>query len=305
MDLLITGASGLIGTRFLERYSSQFNKIYVLGRSPVDNYEFIEFEMTTVNCPELPNVDCVLHLAAQTSANLNGDQITEDAKINILSFLSILQRAGKMPHQPFVINAGTATQIGLTTDMRSYDETEPDRPQTFYDISKNAAETYLKQFVREGLIGGCSLRLANVFGGAIGGSHKSDRSIIDRTMTAALAGEDLTIYGTGNYQRDYIYVDDVTDAFFAACKNRDNLNSEHLLIGTGTGTLLKDAFGLISSLALEFKGMKTNLQFVDMPPNSNQMNERNFVPDVSRARDLMGWQALHDLESGLRKTYRP
>ena len=89
-------------------------------------------------------------------------------------------------------------------------------------------------------------------------------------MTAALAGEDLTIYGTGNYQRDYIYVDDVTDAFFAACKNRDNLNSEHLLIGTGTGTLLKDAFGLISSLALEFKGMKTNLQFVDMPPNSTK-----------------------------------
>ena len=66
---------------------------------------------------------------------------------------------------PFVVYAGTATEVGLTSNELKVDESYCDRPITFYDISKLTAENYLLQFVREGWLKGCSLRLCNVYGG--------------------------------------------------------------------------------------------------------------------------------------------
>jgi UDP-glucose 4-epimerase len=95
---------------------------------------------------------------------------------------------------------GTVTQVGLpNVDIIS--ESLTDNPITFYDVGKLCAELYLKQFVNEGWVYGCSLRLSNVYGGSLE-SQQKDRGIIDKVTQKVINGEEIVIYGDGNFLRD-------------------------------------------------------------------------------------------------------
>jgi nucleoside-diphosphate-sugar epimerase len=182
-------------------------------------------------------------------------------------------------------------------------ESLPDQPITFYDISKLTAEMYLKQYVREGWMKGCSLRFSNVFGRGNGGQQR-DRGIVDKIYNLAVTGQKITIYGDGNYLRDYIFIDDVVSALSLAAKYIEKTNGLNFYIGSGQGVTLNEAFLKVISKAAEATGVCADYEYVPPPANLSAIEFRNAVIDSSAFRQATGWIPQFDFDAGLETAYQ-
>ena len=144
----------------------------------------------------------------------------EDFHANVMPIRHLLAACARRAPRPIVVFAGTVTEAGIPSRL-PVNEDEPDNPITAYDRHKLIAENDLKAAAAQGVVRGATLRLSNVYGpGRDGKPH--DRDVLNRMIRAALAAEPLTVYGSGEYMRDYVFVEDVVDAFLrAACTTRN------------------------------------------------------------------------------------
>lgn len=304
MKAIVTGASGLIGSRFVELYGSSFDKLYQLGRSQATiNADWIYYDFSSHIPIDLPQVDVIFHFAGQTSSYKARDDVIGDFEVNTLGFWRLLESAKKQENPPFIVLAGTATQVGFTNTKEPISEKHCNNPSTFYDISKMAAEHHLLQCVREGWLQGCCLRLCNVYGGSKSGQCR-DRGIIDRVFQMALNSEPISLYGMGDYYRDYIHIDDVASAFFSSWQYRDQVNGQYFNIGSGTGIAVKDAFRLVARLAKEVSGRDVEISVIDPPIGLSKIEFRSFVADISKFIAATGWKPHYTLEEGIRYSYK-
>ncbi len=303
MRALISGATGLIGSAFMDKYDSKFQEIYTLGRHPSNSLNHIQFDLSDPQNIPLPDFDVFFHFAAQTSSHGSEVDVLNDLKTNILGLTFLLELFKGFNIQPIVILASTATQVGFTNEKDEHDFSAPDNPITFYDLSKLTAEKYLLRYVEHQWISGCSLRLCNVFGGAREYGAQ-DRGIIDKMFTKALNGEKITLYGEGNYLRDYIYIEDVIDAFWQAFICIKNTNGKIFYIGSGKAITLKDAFLLTQKIASEVNPNQQTLDSVPSPSTSSLMESRSFIADNSSFVKATSWVPQYDLEQGLRHCYK-
>lgn len=303
MRAVISGISGLIGSRFFEKYSDKFEKIYQLGRTRVDiDAEWIKYDLSTGFELAIPDVDVLFHFSSQTSSNYAREDVLYDLNVNVVGTIQLLQALRKITNKPFVVLAGSATEYGYTSQSLPVDEEYCSNPITFYDISKLTAERYLLQYVREGWVDGCVLRLCNVYGGSKDGQN-DDRGIIDKFFQKAIKGEPLTIYGSGDFLRDYIHVDDVVSAFFLAWKYREQTNGKYFNIGTGIGTTVKEAFNLIAKLGENITGNRVEVLSVEPPISLSQIEYRSFIADNVKFVRLTNWNPIFGLETGIRSSY--
>lgn len=303
MNILITGATGLIGTALVERLQGAGHALICQSRSPaVDKPGVSWLRHDLINSSwegqHLPHIDVVYHLAGQTSTYVARQDPIADLASNVSGLLNLLEHFRKQSAPPFIVLAGTATEVGLT-DRLPIDETFPDRPLTFYDISKLAAEMYLGQYVREGWVRGCVLRLSNVYGRSKAG-RQQDRGVIDKIIRRAMSGENLTIYGDGNYIRDYIFIDDVVSALVLASERVECTNGRTFCIGTGQGITLKEAFLKAISLAAAVTGRTVDCEHIPPPRGLSCIEFRNAVIDSSAFRQATGWVPRFDFDAGLK-----
>ena len=298
----------MIGTALLRRAKREPWAIYAQGRTNVGEMSpgitWVKFDLCNPKnaLAKLPEFDVVFHLAGQTSIYAARDNPKFDLETNAFGFLNLLIHLKQQTLRPFVVFVGTATQVGATESL-PINEKHCDHPATFYDISKLTAELYLKQFVSEGWLDGCSLRLANVYGYSREG-QSADRGILDKVFRAAIKGEGITIFGDGNYLRDYVFIDDVVSAIVLAPTARERVNGNHFCIGSGQGIALKDAFCKVVDLAAEASGTRAKITHVDPPVELAAIEFRNAIIDASAYSEATGWKPIYDLDAGLRAAFQ-
>ena len=307
MNILVTGASGLVGTALVEHLREQGHDLICQSRQAHEDQpgiRWIKHDLIDDSWEQcsLPDIDVVYHLAGQTSTYNARQNPISDCSANVLAFLKLLEYFRKLGQQPFVVLAGTATEVGMV-DQLPINEDVPDNPITFYDISKLTAERYLKQYVREGFAKGCSLRLCNVYGRSQSGQQR-DRGILDKVFQRALSGEDITVYGDGNYLRDYIFIDDVVSAMILAPLHVERTNGHEYYIGTGHGIYLKDAFLKVAAMVEKFTGVTVRQRCLPPPEGLSEIEFRNAVVDSSAFTQATGWMPKHDFNSGIEAAYR-
>lgn len=307
MNILITGASGLIGTAMIKRL--RCNENLIICQSRREHYDeigvkWIKHDLLTDSweCLTQFKIEVVYHLAGQTSSYNAKDNPIIDLKANVLGLLNLLEYFKKHGQYPFIVIAGTATEVGLT-DQLPINEGLPSHPVTFYDLSKLMAEMYLKQYVMEGFAKGCALRLSNVFGRR-SHSQQRDRGILDKVFSRATKGQNIVIYGDGNFLRDYIFIDDVVSAFIAAAEHEQQTNSRVFYIGSGQGVLLKDAFLKVAELATRLTGVEVGHEYVIPPPSLSSIEYRNAIIDFSEFKKATGWSPQYDFNAGVEAAYR-
>jgi nucleoside-diphosphate-sugar epimerase len=121
-------------------------------------------------------------------------------------------------------------------------------------------------------------------------------------LRRALGGEPLTVYGDGGHLRDYLYVDDAARAFLAVAAVRQRLNGQHFVVGTGQGHTVREAIGLVAERVAARTGRRVTVRHVPTPAGLSPIEDRDFVADTRRFRELTGWQPRVSLSEGIDRT---
>ena len=304
--LLVTGGSGFLATNLVEALKDTKCFIRRLSRGarfPVHagaaRIEDMRADIAEGATWEhaLDGIDIVFHFAAQTGVSTANEDPVADFGANVLPMLRMLEACRKKNLHPVALFSGTVTEAGIT-DRIPVDENIPDNPVTVYDLHKMMAENYLKYYVRKGMVRGAVLRLANVYGPGPRSSG-ANRGVLNGMIEKALEGRTLTIYGQGDYVRDYIYVRDVVGAFLAAGASIDRLNGRHYVIGSGTGHTIAETVRMIASRVERISGFPVAVMHVDLLDGMSPIERRNFVADTTHFSSRTGWMAGTSLAEGI------
>jgi nucleoside-diphosphate-sugar epimerase len=245
-------------------------------------------------------VDIVFHLAGQTSVYTAEGDPPRDFEANVRPLIALGEIClGKTP-SPKLVFAGTATVIGLTTEV-PVDPNLPDAPVTIYDLHKLMAEQYLEFCARVRGLSGTTLRLCNVYGpGPPSGS--SDRGVLNQMVRRAMNGEALTVYGEGHQIRDYVYVKDVARAFTAAASASEATTGRHFVIGSGKGHSIKDAVSRVAGIVGKRLGREIEVKHVEPPKGLSSIEHRSFVADPEPFEKATGFRPRVTLDEGIERT---
>lgn len=304
--VLITGAAGFIGARIVRQLRGVDCTITRLLRTPAPPgppaLARIEDIVADVRDDALPGLlpsglDVVIHLAGQTSTYEANRDPRSDLQHNVLPVAAMLQCFKVRVRCSVFLYASTATVCGLPQSLPVGDDIS-DRPVSIYDLHKQMAEQYVQYFVREGVVTGASLRLANVYGPGPR-SSRADRGILNQMVGRALRAEPLTVYGSGQQIRDYVHVDDVARAFLAAAAHAAELRGTHYVIGSGTGHSIVQALSLVAQRVNARTGRTAAVTHVDPPTGLSPIEARNFVADSRGFSRVTGWRPSFDLASGI------
>ena len=214
----------------------------------------------------------------------------DDATVNVLGTIRVLEGARRSGVRKVVLASSGGTLYGdADPALLPFDESVDHRPESPYGGSKSAAGTYLR--VYEALYGlsWTELALANVYG-ARQDPH-GEAGVVAIFAGRLLAGEPCTVYGTGGQTRDFVFVDDVVEAFIAAADTGDGCLFN---IGTGVESSVND---LYSTMASTIGGPSEP----GRAPARHGELERSAL-DPGHAAQVLGWRPTTDLAEGVRRT---
>lgn len=305
--ILIVGAGGYIGSKLVSILKDadcviyrQSRKIANLQPHVNSTASIIDIECDLVNIKEnmnLSDVDMIFWLSWQTSIYIAESDPIDDFKNNIIPLITILEEIKNINKIIDIAFASSATVFKITKSLPVNDNFT-ENPITVYDLHKIIAEKYLKYYADQNCIRYFSLRLANVFGD--GNLPKNnDRGILNKMILKAVNEGKVTIYGDGNYIRDYIHIEDVVEAFLLGMGKIESIANKNYLISSGIAMSIKNAFTLISSKVEKMTFKNVLIQFVDEPSALNKIEKRNFVGDSSLFSEQTGWKQKISFEEGI------
>lgn len=301
--MAVTGASGYIGSQLVKTLSGSGIKILCVSRNELNisgKYELVKGDVSDYELWHkiIEQAEIVFHLAGNTSVYESERDVVGNLNATVLPIGHIINAAKNLKKHPKIIFASTATIYGLTNEM-PVPESAAACPITFYDLHKYFAEAQLFLAAKQGVLDATSLRLSNVYGPSDSKSSSLERGILNKISLMAMEGKDLTIYGDGNYTRDYIYISDVINAFLMAAAT-SNLSGDVYNIGSGVGTTIKQAFECAINLAENIAGTKIKLTHVPWSKELHSIEKRNFIADISKFRGATGWHPEVNIKSGLK-----
>jgi nucleoside-diphosphate-sugar epimerase len=308
--IVVTGASGYIGSALLARLRADGYATRAVSRAHAAYPGSDESVVADLRRPNawrniLTGVAGVVHLSSRTDLRAVEADAASDEDINVVpvrALIDALETPGSRPLP--IVFASTATIFGDRPPLPC-DETAPDRPLSVYDRHKLTCEVLLKEATANGLAAACTLRLANVYGWAeaVPGtmSTNSNRGIINAMMARAMRGEAVTVYGTGEYVRDFVHIDDVVAAFAAALATGQVRDGGSYVIATGQGHTLTETFSLVVREAKALTGTTVDIRNVPEPADLHQSERRNFIGNSRLFGSRTGWKPAIDLEAGVRR----
>lgn len=233
--------------------------------------------------------DIIFHLISTTLPKSSNDNPLYDVQTNLAGTLSVLEaaRTGGAQRVIFVSSGGTVYGVPHSTPIA---ESHPTDPICSYGITKLAIEKYLHLYYTLHGLDYLVLRIANPFGE--GQRPDATQGAIGVFLNRALRHEAIDIWGDGNIVRDYLHIDDVTDAFMRGLDYHGELRVMN--IGAARGYSLNELLVAMEAV-------------LGWPIQRRYLAARTFdvsvnVLDSTRARQLMGWVPQVELRDGLRRT---
>jgi len=164
----------------------------------------------------------------------------------------------------------------------------PIGPRGVYDEAKRFAEAMTTAYHRYHGLDAKIVRIFNTYGPRM---RLNDGRAVPAFMSQALAGEDVTIFGSGRQTRSFCYVSDLVDGIIRLMLSREN---DPVNIGNPHEMTIED----IARKIIELTGSKSRIVYRPLPEDDPKVRQ----PDISRARALLGWEPKVGLDEGLRKT---
>src|SRR5215831_7724957 len=253
MRVLVTGGAGFIGSHLADALVARGDEVVVAadlssGREGrVDPR--VHLQEVRVTDPgaltavvEGSGAELVCHLAAQSDVRASVDFPADDAQVNVVGTVNVLEAARQVGARVLFASSGGAL-YGRDAPIPSREDVLP-LPESPYGIAKYCAECYIGLYNRLHGTSHSVLRLANVYGPRQ--DPAGEAGVITIFCASALGGQRPTIYGDGTQTRDYVYVGDVVAAFLAAA---DRGRPGTWNIGTGLEVSVLDLVEIIAGIA--------------------------------------------------------
>jgi nucleoside-diphosphate-sugar epimerase len=237
--------------------------------------------------------EIVFNLAGQSGAVRSMLDPWTDLDVNLGGALSLLDALRRANCEAKLVFTGSRLEYGRVGSA-AVDEAHGLDPLCVHAIHKLTVEHYLKLYRRLFGIRYVIARLTNPYGpGQPRG--RTAYGVVNRMIHLALTGDALPIYGDGRQRRDYIHIDDAVDALLALAA--DGAAEGVYNVGTGIGTPIVEMAQAIVAIAGSGR-----IERVEWPPLAEQIETGDFVADVSRIRQDVGWRAAVALDEGLHRT---
>jgi nucleoside-diphosphate-sugar epimerase len=235
----------------------------------------------------------IFNLAGQSGAVRSMEDPWTDLDVNCRGNLVLLESVREYAPEAKVVFVGSRLQYGRP-DRLPVGEDDSSPALCVHAIHKRAVEEYMHLY---GHLFGTRYAIARVTNPYGPGQPRGRTAygIINRLIHLALAGEVLTVYGDGLQLRDYVHVDDVVRALMRLLEAPES-HARVYNVGSGEGTRLIDVAQMITQLA------GGRIEHVEWPSLAAQIETGDFVADVSRIRDELGWTPSIALRDGLAQT---
>ena len=240
------------------------------------------------------NKDFVFNLAGQVSHIDSMLDPYTDLEINCRSQLSILEACKKNNRDVKILFAGTRGQYGKV-DRLPVDEDTLMRPTDVNGINNMAGEWYHILYNNVYGIRATSLRLTNTYGPRHH-MRTSRQGVLSWFIRLAIEGKEISLFGGGEQQRDFNYVDDVVEAMLLAAAS-DEANGEIFNLGSGKPVSLREAAELVCDVA-----GAGSVKSVPFPDDKKKIEIGNYAADISKVRRTLGWTPRTSLRDGVEKT---
>jgi len=307
--ILITGGLGFIGSSIAQVCVRHGARVTVLDAC-IEPYGYnlanieeikgdVEVILGDVRDRELlkklvPSRDVVFHMAAQVGREISMESPELDVDINCNGTINVLEACRASSGGVKVVFAGSRGQIGEPVYL-PVDEQHPQNPTDVYGINKLAAEKYLFLYSHVYGFPVVSLRLNNVYGPRCQ-MHAGFYGILNWFMANAMNGKPITVYGAGQQTRDYVYIDDVVDAFVRSAIS-DRANGEVFFVGSGVETVFLD---MVKEVVRAVG--KGEISYVPFPAAREKIDIKRFVVTCEKIEQALGWQARVPLANGVAAT---
>ena len=300
MKCIVFGGGGFIGSSVVDRLLAEGCEVRVFERPGVKPYRVFQpneavewisgdFSKQEEVATALEGVNTVVHLVSSSIPQSSLEDPIADLQTNVVSTIQLLEEMKRRstPRILFISSGGTVYGIPRYIPI---DEQHPTDPLVPYGITKLAIEKYLILYQRLYGIRAIILRVANPYG---------PRQRIDKAQGAVAAflyrfrqELPIEIWGDGSVERDYLYIDDVADAFYRATYYQGTYSIFN--IGSGQGTCLNELLSTIEDLA----GRKIDRRYL----SGRAFDVAKSALDCQLAYRELGWQPQTSLRDGLRLT---
>ncbi|MFO7792810.1 MAG: GDP-mannose 4,6-dehydratase [Candidatus Saliniplasma sp.] len=305
---LVTGGCGFVGTNLIDYLLEKTDwKINVLDNlsvgkleylKQIENYDDNRIEFYKGDIRERKDIrssmegcDYVLHLAAQTGVIPSVESPLEDADINIIGTIKLLEEAVKQDVKRFTL-ASSAAPLG-ETGMPINEKKVPE-PLSPYGASKLACEGYCSAYARTNGLTTIALRFSNVYGP--NSWHKG--SVVAKFIKQIIDGEIPVIYGDGEQTRDFIHTKDISQALFNSTQKDLPSDFELIQVATGEETSINDLYEVIKSKMSDMDFEIPEPQYGEKRPGEIY---RNYA-DITKAKNILDYRPDIRLEEGLEET---
>jgi UDP-glucose 4-epimerase len=298
---IVTGGAGFIGSTLVDRLLAEGHTVDVVDNlstgslanladarlSGTGRFHFHQVDIRSPAVVELmarQQPDVVYHLAAQADVRVSVADPVLDTEINVLGSVRVLEaaRAGGARKVVFASSGGT---IYGDVEQLPIKESHPQRPLSPYGVAKKTVGDYLFAYRELHGLEYTALALANVYGPRQ--DLRGEAGVVAIFAGRLLSGEPCLIFGDGKQTRDFVYVDDVVDAFSRAGERGTGLLCN---IGTGVETSVNDLYAAMARNA----GVGQPPIYAPARPGELQRN----CLDASRAGLHLGWKPWTTIEKG-------
>ncbi|MHC4997273.1 MAG: UDP-glucuronic acid decarboxylase family protein [Planctomycetota bacterium] len=299
--ILVTGGAGFLGSHLCDRLVEQGHDVICLDNFftcqkgnithllDKPNFELIRHDVTV---PIHLEVDEIYNLACPASPPHYQYNSIKTTKINVMGAINMLGMAKRTGAKIF--QASTSEVYG--------DPAVHPQPETYwgnvntighrscYDEGKRCAETLFFDYHRQNNVNIRIVRIFNTYGPRM---HPFDGRVVSNFIIQALQNQDITIYGEGKQTRSFCYVDDLIDGFLKLMNGPDDFVGPVNIGNPGEFTIKQ-----LAEHVIELTGSSSQLSYKPLP--SDDPTQRQ--PDITLAREKLGWEPKVQLEEGLRHT---
>ncbi len=299
--ILVTGGAGFIGSHLCKKLLSLGHDVICADNFFTGSREnivelldnpYFEVMRHDVTFPLFVEVDEIYNLACPASPvhyQFDPVQTTKTSVHGAINMLGLAKRT-----KARIMQASTSEVYG---DPEIHPQTEdywgrvnPVGIRSCYDEGKRCAETLFFDYHRQNNVDIKVVRIFNTYGPNM---HPDDGRVVSNFIVQALKGNDITIYGDGEQTRSFCYVDDLVDGFIKMMDTEKGFTGPVNMGNPGEFTMNE-----LAKKVLKLTGSKSVIKYFPLPQDDPKMRR----PDISQAKEKLGWQPSIDLEEGLDKT---